>query len=86
MTFSAEVIPPDCWIILYLQYLRSFFNTVNEGGPELPCMTVVIIIIIIILLKPLYTSQIIVYHYLCYVQPNKKKIVEQYENGKPYAK
>ena len=73
MTFSAEVIPPDCWIILYLQYLRSFFNTVNEGGPELPCMTVVIIIIIILLIT-LYTSQIIVYHYLCYVQPNKKKI------------
>ena len=72
MTFSAEVIPPDCWIILYLQYLRSFFNTVNEGGPELPCMTVVIIIIIILLIT-LYTSQIIVYHYLCYVQPNKKK-------------
>ena len=72
MTFSAEVIPPDCWIILYLQYLRSFFNTVNEGEPELPCMTVVIIIII--LLITLYTSQIIVYHYLRYVQPNKKKI------------
>ena len=48
MTFSAEVIPPDCWIILYLQYLRYFFNTVNEWVPELPCMTVVIIIIIII--------------------------------------
>ena len=34
MSFLAEVIPPHCWIILYLQYLRSFVNTVNEGGPE----------------------------------------------------
>ena len=34
MSFSTEVIPPVCWIILYLQYL-----IVNEGAPELPCMT-----------------------------------------------
>ena len=40
MIFLTEVIHPDFWIILYLQYLRSlFFSTVNKGGPELPCMT-----------------------------------------------
>ena len=40
MSFLAEVTHLDCWIILYLQYHRSlFFITVNEGGPELPCMT-----------------------------------------------
>ena len=47
MSFLAEVIPPACWIILYLQYLISLFSTVNEGGPELPCMTGIIIITII---------------------------------------
>ena len=45
MSFSTKVIPPVCWIILYLQYL-----IVNEGGPELPCMTGVVIIIIIIII------------------------------------
>ena len=43
MSFLAEVIPQVCWIILYLQYLL-----VNEGGPELPCMTGVTNITIII--------------------------------------
>ena len=43
MSFLVEVIPQVCWIILYLQYLL-----VNEGGPELPCMTGVTNITIII--------------------------------------
>ena len=38
MGFLAEVIPPACWIILHLQNL-DLSSTVNEGGPELPCMT-----------------------------------------------
>ena len=49
MSFLAEVILPACWIILHLQYLRSLC-IVNEGGPELPCMTGIIIIIIVIIL------------------------------------
>ena len=50
MSFLAEVIPPGCWIILYLQYHRSFFSTINKGRPELPCMTVVTIVIIIVII------------------------------------
>ena len=38
MSFVAEVITPACWMILYLTYI-NFYCTVNEGGPELPCMT-----------------------------------------------
>ena len=103
MSFLAELIPSDCWLILYLKHLRSFFNTVNEGGPELPCMTrvitiniitiiiaiiviIIIIIITIIIITTLYASQIIIHHYLYYVQPNKKIFVEQYKNDKPHAK
>ena len=36
-SFVAEVVPPACWIILYLSYI-NFYCTVNEEGPELPCM------------------------------------------------
>ena len=48
MSFFAEVIPPLCRIILHLQYSRSFQHcVVNEGGPELPCMTGTVIIVIV---------------------------------------
>ena len=45
MSFSAEVIPPVCWIILYLQYL-----IVNEGELELPCMTGLLLLLLLLLL------------------------------------
>ena len=51
MSFLAEMTRPACWIILYLHYLISFSDTVNEGGPELPCMARIIIIVIIIIIN-----------------------------------
>ena len=45
MSFSAEMIPPVCWIILYLQYL-----IVNDGGPELPRMTGLFLLLLLLLL------------------------------------
>ena len=60
MSFLAEVIPPGCWIILYLQYHRSFFSTINKGRPELPCMTVVTIVIIIVIIIIIIISIIII--------------------------
>ena len=45
MSFSAEVIPRVCWIILYLQYLIA-----SEGGPELPRMTGLLLLLLLLLL------------------------------------
>ena len=47
MSFLAEVMPQDCWIILYSLYVPYFFSTVNKGGLELPGVTIITIITII---------------------------------------
>ena len=56
MSFSTEVIPPVCWIILYLQYL-----IVNEGAPELPCMTGLLLssLLLLLLLSSLLLSSLL---------------------------
>ena len=60
MSFSTEVIPPVCWIILYLQYL-----IVNEGAPELPCMTglllssLLLLLLLLLLLSSLLLSSLL---------------------------
>ena len=54
MSFSTEVIPPVCWIILYLQYL-----IVNEGAPELPCMTGLLLSSLLLLLLLLLLSSLL---------------------------
>ena len=63
MSFLTEVIHPACWIILHLQYLRSLSSTVNEGGPELPCMTGRCKVYYIIITIAIITI-IIITHYL----------------------
>ena len=60
MSFLAEVIPQDCWIILYSLYVPYFFSTVNKGGLELPCMTGVTIITIITIINTIIIIIIIV--------------------------
>ena len=80
MSFFAEVIPPVCWITLCLLYL-IFFCTVNEGGPELPCMTAVTIIIIIIII--IVVVIIIIIIIIIILLMNKKKFFCQTcKNGK----
>ena len=46
MSFSAEMIPLVCWIILYLQYL-----IVNDGEPELPRMTGLLLLLLLLFEK-----------------------------------
>ena len=60
MSFLAEVIPQDCWIILYSLYVPYFFSTVNKGGLELPCMTGVTIITIITIINTIIIIIIII--------------------------
>ena len=60
MSFLAEVMPQDCWIILYSLYVPYFFSTVNKGGLELPCMTGVTIITIITIINTIIIIIIII--------------------------
>ena len=60
MSFLAEVMPQDCWIILYSLYVPYFFSTVNKVGLELPCMTGVTIITIITIINTIIIIIIII--------------------------
>ena len=76
MSYLPRVIPAVFWIMLYL--LCFIFSTINEGGPELPCMTGVTIILLFSLLLLLLLLLVLVWNSCTLISTNRYVLFLRY--------